>query len=89
MYISPEMHDIICEMGIWTCGIMLGTIVLAYLFPWLWRKTRFAREVLEIKLAYVIGMAILKHRRRVERRRYKAAMKVFDKPLTRWSDDAR
>lgn len=82
MYISKEVHDALCEAGVWACGIMLGTMTLAVVLPWLWKKTRFMRAVLKIKLAYALDMAMLKHQRRIEKCRYKAAMKVFDKPLS-------
>ena len=85
MYISVEARDALCEAGIWAICLMFGTMALAVGLPWLWQRTRFMREVLEIKIAYGIGMAVLKHRRGVAVRRYRAAMRVFDKPV-RWEE---
>lgn len=85
MYISEATRDALCEAGIWGICLTLGTMTLACGIPWLWNKTRFKRHLLGlyIKLWCLKAARYIRRRRAV--RRYKAAMKVFEKPV-RWRE---
>lgn len=85
MYISVETRDALCEAGIWGICLMFGTMALAVGLPWLWKKTRFMRRRLMLWIVYRCDMAVISYRRRRVARRYRAAMKVFDKPV-RWRE---
>ncbi len=83
MYITPEVHSLLCDMGLVAIISILATCAAMVFIPWIWRKTRFIREEIEIELAYAIGKAILRHRhsarRRAINRRYKALEKAYAK----------
>lgn len=74
MYISKQLHDAICEAGLWGIGITLGFLILSALIPWVWRNTWYQRALIVLWFRY---------RRDVHR--HKVAMRVFDKPV-RWSE---
>lgn len=84
-YISVETRDALCEAGIWGICLTLGTMTLACGIPWLWRKTRFKRQRLGLYIKLWWLKAALYIRRRRAARRFKAAMRVFDKPV-RWEE---
>jgi hypothetical protein len=74
MYISKELHDAICEAGVWGIAITLGAMILAVFIPWVWKRTWYYRARI---------MLWVRYKRDVHR--YKAAMRVFDKPV-RWCE---
>lgn len=85
MYISVETRDALCEAGIWGICLMFGTMALAVGLPWLWKKTRFKRRLLGLYIKLWCLKAARYIRCRRAARRYRAAMKVFDKPV-RWEE---
>lgn len=85
MYLSPEVHDALCEAGIWGICLTLGTMTLACGIPWLWKRTRFKRQRLGLYIKLWCLKAARYIRRRRAARRYRAAMRVFDKPV-RWEE---
>jgi hypothetical protein len=43
MYISKEMHDLLCNMGLFAIISILAVCVAMVLIPWIWDKTKYAR----------------------------------------------
>jgi hypothetical protein len=84
-YISVETRDALCEAGIWGICLTLGTMTLACGIPWIWRKTAIKRRLLGLYIKLFWLKTQQKYRRYRAARRYKAAMRVFDKPV-RWSE---
>ena len=85
MYISPEMRDALCNAGAYAIVLIFGTMILAAVLPWLWKRTRYARFRFMMWLKYRLDIAHIRREYRRECRRYKAAMRVFDKPV-RWEE---
>lgn len=85
MYISVEARDALCEAGAIVCAMFLIAAAIVVIVPWIVRKTRLKRRMMRVRLRlwmkYRRDMAQI---RRAERR-YKAAMKVFEKPV-RWEE---
>ena len=85
MYISVEVRDALCEAGVIVCAMFLIAAAIMFIVPWLWQRTRYMRRRLMLWIVYRCDMAVISYRRRRAHRRYKAAMRVFDKPV-RWEE---
>ena len=85
MYISAQTRDALCEAGVIVCAMFLIVAAIVVIVPWIARRTRLKRRMMGVRLRlwmkYRRDMAQIK---RAERR-YKAAMRVFDKPV-RWEE---
>lgn len=85
MYISVQTRDALCEAGAIVCAMFLIAAAIVVIVPWIVRKTRFMRKVLCIRLRLWVKYKRDVARIRRAHRRYKAAMKVFEKPV-RWEE---
>lgn len=92
MYIGLELHNAICNACIWGIGLTMGGMLLLCVLMWMPEKTRFFRRRAKIEAQYIIKRMKMCVRYyfelaqiRRDARRYKAAMKVFDKPV-RWCE---
>lgn len=87
MYISNELHEILCDIGLTACGIFFVTVAIAMALPWLKLLASLVKNELEylyhraeINWWYYRGLARIKR----DKRRRRAAERVFDEPI-RWS----
>ena len=78
MYISEELHEILYQVGLWWCGIFLAVSAALFIWECVKRWVRRNKRLLKIRLAIMINTI----ESRKARLRYKAAMKVFNKPLS-------
>ncbi len=84
MYITKELHDAICEAGLYGIGVMLICFGAALLLPRVLRAAMRIRKRLKLWIEYRREVYLIRR----DLRRYKAAMRVFDKPV-RWKEEAR
>lgn len=99
MYISEATRDALCNAGIWGICLTLGGMCLAVAMPRIMRNLKIIK--IKLKIAYLkillawcdVQLAALDllermikaaHRARAKRR-YRSAMKVFEKPV-RWEE---
>lgn len=81
MYISEAVRDGLCSAGAVVCAVFLLIGAAAILYPHVARQMRYMRERLKIRVWYFREYARIKR----DTRRYKAAMRVFDKPI-KWKE---
>ena len=87
------IHNDLINIGLIACCLILGGGALIMMSPWLKRKFKILTLRVRIVFYGIKAWAIRKRiscakssLRRREQRRMRVAMKVFDKPLTRWCD---
>jgi hypothetical protein len=84
--ITPELHNDLINMGLLFWAIILVGGALLVMSPWLIRKFKMLRLHIRIWGVQTYHRIKKSAQRRREQRRMRIAMKVFDKPLTRWCD---
>lgn len=81
MYISVETRDALCNAGVTVCFMFFIVVAMLFFVPWFMKRTRYLRCRMRMHVRYRCRIAQIKR----EERRYKAAMRVFDKPV-RWKE---
>lgn len=69
MYISKEMHDVICDVWLFATLSMIAICALMIIIPLIWDKTKYARMHLREWIRY-----------RIKRHRIHQAYKVSNEP---------
>ena len=81
MYISEAVRNGLCNAGAIVLAMFLIFAALVFFIPHIIRETRYIRCRARIRMRYYRKIARIKR----DYRRYKAAMRAFDKPI-RWRE---
>ena len=83
MYISEELHEMLWQYGLWWLGMLLAFI---FIFLAVARVVETLRERMPLRDVRKLAQIKKAAQRTRDERRKRHAMKVFNKPLTRWSE---